>query len=656
MTAHLLLVTLGPVQDFIAQARRTRDLWYGSHLLSELGRAAARALVGGGAKLIFPSLQAGDPQLVACLAPLRADDTPPQNIANKLLAEVPDGIDPQQLAKAARDAVAGYWRNEVAAPVKARCAGLLAYNVEAVWNEQIDSFLEYSASWLPLAEYAATRRQLEQAIGGRKLLRDFDPWLEGRGNVPKSSLDGARESVLRRSKTDRDNRGPVRDAELAKKYRIADGEQLDAVGLVKRAGGEPEQFVPVVNVALSSWLWRARQAARPELGALEAACRDAGVARVARPDLPCAAPFAFDGSVLLPSRWRSVFEEQGLQGDWETWGREHVRPLLRKLDEPYPYVACLVADGDRMGRAIDHLGSADAHRAFSKALAGFADEARKVVEREHRGALVYAGGDDVLAFVALPEALACADALRTAFEGAMVAACGTLAPDTRPTLSVGIGIGHVMESMGDLLALGRQAEREAKRDRNALAVLVDKRSGGTRVWRAQWSTEPVRLLTEAAALLRGPTSGSRKVYEIASLLSAPAETRPSERRGVVARARARGQERALARRRLLGCGQTRLDSPSTRTLGTPRFMPRSARGSSGCSSPARSIARRSVNGAARRSQRDDDHDTPRARPSRRLLRQGWSGLAHERVRPRPRARLALALHRARSAAHPVGSR
>ena len=53
MTAHLLLVTLGPVQDFIAQARRTRDLWYGSHLLSELGRAAARALVGGGAEVFL---------------------------------------------------------------------------------------------------------------------------------------------------------------------------------------------------------------------------------------------------------------------------------------------------------------------------------------------------------------------------------------------------------------------------------------------------------------------------------------------------------------------------------------------------------------------------------------------------------------------------
>jgi CRISPR-associated protein Cmr2 len=510
MTAHLLLVTLGPVQEFIAQARRTRDLWYGSHLLSELGRAAARTLVNGGAKLVFPSLQTGDLQLVACLAPLRPDNTPPQNIANKLLAEVPEGTDPQQLAKAARKAVADYWRNEVAAPVRTKSAGLLAQNIDAVWNEQVESALEFTASWLPLGEYAATRRQLEQAIAGRKLLRDFDPWTQGRGNVPKSSLDGARESVLLPPRQ--------RASDKVRRYRIADGEQLDAVGLVKRAGGEPDQFVPVVNVALASWFACASQVASTELDALKAACLDAGISRVTRTDLPCVSPFAFDGSVLLPSRWRSVFEEQGLQGDPEAWGRQHVRPLFRELDEPYPYVVCMVADGDRMGRAIDSLGSADAHRAFSRALAGFADAARRVVEQQHRGALVYAGGDDVLAFVALPEALACADALRTAFENAMATACASLAADKRPTLSVGLGVGHVMESMGDLLTLGRQAEREAKRDRNALAVLVDKRSGGTRTWRAQWNTNPVRALNEATTLLHDRIP-SRKVYEIASILT-----------------------------------------------------------------------------------------------------------------------------------------
>jgi CRISPR-associated protein Cmr2 len=537
MTAHLLLVTLGPVQDFIAQARRTRDLWYGSHLLSELGRAAARALADGGAELIFPALKKGDPQLEACPAPVRPDGSAPQSVANKLLAGVPAGVDPEQLARTVRDAVSRYWRQELAAPLKRECAGLLAPNIDDVWADQVDTFLEFAASWLPIGDYAETRRKLEQAIAGRKMLRDFEPWRHGRGAVPKSSLDGGRETVLLPA--------AERDPKLVQKYRIADGEQLDAVGLVKRAGGDPEQFVPVVNVALASWLDLASRVASSELDALKRACRNDGVSRVARTDLPCAKPFPFDAAVLFRSRWSSFFEEQGLDGDADAWGRRYVEPLLRKMSEPYPYVACLVADGDHMGRAIDRLGSAEEHRKFSAGVAQFAGEARRVVEQNHRGILVYAGGDDVLAFLPLPEALECASDLREAFERTMVAACGSIPAEQRPTLSVGLGVGHVMESMGELLALGRQAEREAKRDRNALAVVVDKRSGGTRSWRARWSDDPVRSLHEAIALLKNKLS-SRKVYEIASTLARLPESGEGDG-GAWARVLALEVRRSLAR-------------------------------------------------------------------------------------------------------------
>ena len=107
MTGQLLLITIGPVQDFIAQARRTRDLWYGSHLLSELSRNVARSLAIGGAKLIFPAL---DPaldkdaaELLPCLAPVRQNGAPPLSIANKIMAEVPVGLDAVTLAESARD-------------------------------------------------------------------------------------------------------------------------------------------------------------------------------------------------------------------------------------------------------------------------------------------------------------------------------------------------------------------------------------------------------------------------------------------------------------------------------------------------------------------------------------------------------------------------
>ncbi|MGB2771816.1 MAG: type III-B CRISPR-associated protein Cas10/Cmr2, partial [Anaerolineae bacterium] len=41
---YLFQCAIGPVQDFIATARKSRDLWYGSWMLSELAKAAAKAI------------------------------------------------------------------------------------------------------------------------------------------------------------------------------------------------------------------------------------------------------------------------------------------------------------------------------------------------------------------------------------------------------------------------------------------------------------------------------------------------------------------------------------------------------------------------------------------------------------------------------------
>lgn len=523
MTAHLLLITLGPVQDFIAQARRTRDLWFGSHILSELSRTAAHALVRHGAKLIFPPLQNNDPELTECLGPLRENGEPSQNIANKLLAEIPDGVDPKKLAQDVRKAVGKYWR-EKATEVKKKCADLLASGIENIWTEQIDTFLEFSASWSPLVDYAKARHEIEHAVANRKLLRDFDRWQHGRGNVPKSSLDGARETVLAPAK-ERSSRG----RELARRYRISDGEQLDAIGLVKRAGGDPEQFVPITTVASATWLEHAAKIAPTELQNLKRACSEKQLSRIDRGDLSWVRHLPFEGGVLFPGRWQTIFEElensesdnserrREIREKSNAWGQKYVQPLFQKLPEPYPYIACLVADGDRMGQAIDSIKDPDTHREFSKKLANFAGEARKIVEQKYLGSLVYAGGDDVLAFVSLPQALVCADALRKAFESAMQEACANL-EGKPPTLSVGLGIGHITESMGELLALGRQAEREAKQDRNALAIVLEKRSGGTHVWRAPWSEDPVQQMESALSLMQNRMP-SRKVYEIAKILT-----------------------------------------------------------------------------------------------------------------------------------------
>ena len=48
--------TLGPVQSFVAQARRTRDLWAGSFLLSWLSGQAMKSILEQGGQIIFPAV------------------------------------------------------------------------------------------------------------------------------------------------------------------------------------------------------------------------------------------------------------------------------------------------------------------------------------------------------------------------------------------------------------------------------------------------------------------------------------------------------------------------------------------------------------------------------------------------------------------------
>src|SRR4051812_16473962 len=84
---NLMIFWIGPVQDFIATARRSRDLWYGSWMLSELSRAAAKEVVRLSGSLIFP-----------------ADTQRTISIPNKILATVT--TDPKSFATAIKAAVA----------------------------------------------------------------------------------------------------------------------------------------------------------------------------------------------------------------------------------------------------------------------------------------------------------------------------------------------------------------------------------------------------------------------------------------------------------------------------------------------------------------------------------------------------------------------
>ncbi len=489
--SQLLAISVGPVQEFIAAARRTRDLWFGSYLLSEISRAVAQSIEkNGDCELIFPA------------------STEASNVANVILGEIAEG-DPAQIAAYAKSAAQKRWR-EFADQAKTEASSLIR---EDVWNDQINDVIEFYAAWVTCSEddYQADRRKLMRLLAGRKNCRDFtQPGFNDVG-LPKSSLDGQRPTVLK-------GPGPEEPRNTYREHwpralRLASGEQLDVVGVTKRLGKTPGEAHPryasVARIAAETWLRGIHK--HPQFGTLKNACESVpGLNRVSEEHFDY---FPFEGTVVYKNRHADLLEELGPQVKEPL---AEVAQVLEKIkSEPSPYLAVLVADGDRMGAAISELSSPALNRTVSSVLAGFAGEAKTIVTK-HRGVLVYAGGDDVLAFLPVDSCLPCARELHDCF-GDMLGKYNNSSES--PTLSVGIAIGHFMENLEDLLNYGRAAEKSAKQvaGKDALAIHLHKRGGSPIQVQTKWSDKPEVRLVRFAQLLNSGTLPRKLPYDLRAM-------------------------------------------------------------------------------------------------------------------------------------------
>lgn len=498
MSEHLLSIALGPVQGFIAAARRTRDLWFGSHLLSEISKAAAAALHHAGAELIFP----------ATSDPLDLEPDSPLIVANKILARLPVGLNPETMGEKARKAAVARWEN-FAGTTLAMASGAVQ---KEIWADQVGDVVEVFSAWAPLnGDYRHSRARVERLLAGRKCLRDFIP-AKGRAGIPKSSLDGARESVL----ADPDNLG----AQARMRAMLKDNEHLDCIGLVKRLAGEPDRFPSVARIAADPWVRgvAGSPGGREFLGAVSSLCDPAFTSRLREKRF---SEFPWEGEVLFPSRVTVLLYYPDLAEHRQALG--DIQEIFRKspFGEPSPYLAVIVADGDRMGATLSSLDSPEAHRNFSSHLVRFTGKASGILAAHH-GCLVYSGGDDVLAFVPLDQALACARSLHDEFAEAMRAsgiegAC--------PTLSVAVSIGHCQALLEDLLRQARQTERTAKGatrqggvdTRDGLALSLTTRGAETLEWRRQWTTVPDGILQHWVDLNRSGILPDKLAYDLRNL-------------------------------------------------------------------------------------------------------------------------------------------
>ena len=542
MKKTILLVHIGPVQDFIASARRCRDLWYGSRLLSEVSRRVADAML---------TATGVDPREQALIFPGRLharDGDADVSVANKIQLI----LDSDTREEAARIAEAGRARmreflEETAREEFGRVSDALEaarkpagdFKDERALNNVLDMMeLFWIAVPFEAEQYATARKKAEALLGARKNTRDWAQAAPIEAGLLKSSLDGVRESVIHERVFDARVRDPYQDWQRYQVFGVRGSERLCGVGLLKRRGtppGEERSELPSFHSTshMASGPTRARidrlraehepvqvsldqlirvfeqhldhglgeQRTRIPRGFARYTAQDPRQGQLREHSFTHAIPLdlrqrvGLDGVVLYPNRVAATGSSSLLSqlelGSQERQAAEQTihraqRDLLRAIgsQEPFAYYALLLADGDKMGAAIDALGDEQLHRDLSTQLdEEFAARCHELVA-SHGGSLIYSGGDDVLALLPLHTALQCAETLNEAFDKAMARVFEGFEPPDElkdtfrvPTLSVGLAVAHAQEPFGQVRDLAKDAEMLAKgQGRARLAIIVQKRS------------------------------------------------------------------------------------------------------------------------------------------------------------------------------------
>lgn len=525
MSKYVVIFSIGPVQTFIASARRSRDLWSGSWLLSELAKACAKSLKDSQAELIFPYVENDDD----------LKENSEFSVGNKIQAVIT--ADNEERLKLvideAKDAVNERFKNEADNAWRDLPTADKDLRKD-IWDKQIGDYLEIQTAWVKITDdYISATQKAGQILASRKATRDFNPSAitpyDSQLMIPKSSLDGIRETVL---KEDDSLKNLTR-----LKLSLSKSEQLDTGGVIKRLGfkEKAEQFTPISRVMADSWIERliAHNEDLSKVKENYEELENLGVATRVRGNDKIYQNFAYDGQLLYSSRIDALIREwQGSDDaivDWANELKSALKPLWRKYGEPYRYGVLLRADGDRMGELLDKAKSQKEHQAITQALSAFAGGVSQIM-RNHRGHCIYAGGDDVLGFVPLDKAYECANDLQQSFLQSLAEIAGQLNVDKSPTLSVGLAICHIMTPLSVIRELASQAEKHAKGDhienetskinerRDALGILLSIRSGNDTKLRYNWSDEKgLKIFKEFIKFYRKKEIPSRIAYDIRAI-------------------------------------------------------------------------------------------------------------------------------------------
>jgi CRISPR-associated protein Cmr2 len=521
MANYVFSLGLIPVQDWIAQARRSRDLRAGSAFLCHLMQSALGALAADpGVEVLLPDVAAHPLQAPATLEQAL---TALYGIPNRAsgYCEAPSSEDVgRRLDAATHGTLKEAWKTF-------RGDFLCCSPGGNKWEKRFWELLEpYLAAYLaatpegedcpfsfvwaampvpfPREDRRSNLRAIETLYVDVKRTRPIRPGIEGHP-IGKCNQCGAREAI-----------GPTSSFEAWRAWyerlgqeqpwvkrgvRLDAGERLCYVCLAKRMAGYAcgDNFPSTGEIAARPWRVRAGE--------------DRDLARLL--ERLAATDFGRSDLALALRASPRQFRERDAQ-DAATLQREirqHLldHPELALPQVPPAYLALLTFDGDEMGRRVR-----DDPDGVPRKMAEFARRAGKHLLDEG-GVAFYLAGDEGLAMAPAATALDLALDLRAAFRDAFGEAV---------TLSMGIAFFEHSRPMAGAIRAARAALNDAKRldGKDALGVTVETASGNLWSLAERWAGGFWERLRLAGKLIRERELSAGWAYDVETFL----ETIPAE--------------------------------------------------------------------------------------------------------------------------------
>lgn len=472
----ILSFSIGPVQGFIAQARKTKDLFSGSKILSDIIDHVLKEFKNE--QIIFPHKDL-------------------ESKPNRFIAIIDGGSQAKDIAGKV-EKLARRKFMEIAETTYFNVFGNL--DMPNGFKEQVNDFLDIN--WIAIDydehRYKDIHNELDMLMGAVKNTRIYkqiritDSEIGEAGK--KCSVCGERNSLFFKKPPRSCNSSQYR---VVNDYFISENESICGVCFVKRyyEKEKVDSFPSTAEICLMNVL--------SKLNMNMTVIDDEEINQFGN----------FTVDVLFEENNNIEYIKENGMLKKEVSLTEEKR-LLKKLNDIErnvtekakkeglklsKYYAIISFDGDGMGKwlsgeKIDESKCTllDFHKTLSKLLGEFSQKAKEIVV-EPWGKIVYAGGEDFLGFINIEYLFDVMLSLRILFDTVVNKPLKKYAKkeDDNLTFSAGISISHYKISLSNSIKWAKMMEKKAKKidGKNSFAIALLKRSGDGKIAKFRWQED-----------------------------------------------------------------------------------------------------------------------------------------------------------------------